>query len=442
MLVTGAGSSIDWPTNLLSGGDYSEMAFDALVQDRLLGADACTNPRDLSLLADVVFAEHGSQRPLTERLPRNDWRNATPNEGHRIAGALLIEGIIRSIITLNYDLAFQSALQNLGASSSIAVAKGPEDHGSIGNQALIYLHRSAESDPERWVLRKADLDDGWRGGWEAMVAGGCLSAPVTLFAGLGSPAAVLTETVANLADISGTEYFFADPYPDGKFLEALAGHLTAVIEIGWISLMREISTRVAAAQSKEIEMRCRTLARERGLSTSKLVDTCTALGGMGIVAIGTLRAAWLLHSKPFCPAFVDHENARLADLLTTVSVIAEALDADLAFQESGLCELRLRGSKRTVSFMCAHGSGMHTWATIQSRLELRRPQSMLSAMPRVVVGTGLVADNSQLPEDLIHDDRAPDDLVRGHSDAVLVEAAEVRGSLASSPDELLARLTG
>ncbi len=108
---------MDWPTKLKSGGEYSEMAFHALVADRLLSADACSDPRDLSLLADVVFQTHQSQLPLTDRLPRSEWRNATPNEGHRIAAALLIEGIIRSIITLNYDLAFQSAFQALRAPS-------------------------------------------------------------------------------------------------------------------------------------------------------------------------------------------------------------------------------------------------------------------------------------------------------------------------------------
>ena len=442
MLVTGAGSSMDWPTNLRSGGDYSEMAFDALVQDKLLEASACTDPRDLSLLADVVFDEHGSQRALTDRLPRSDWRSATPNEGHRIAAALLIEGVIRSIVTLNYDLAFQSALQFLGAPSSISIAKGPEDHASIGNQALVYLHRSAESDPDTWILRKADLDDGWRGGWEAMVASGCLSAPVTLFAGLGSPAAVLTETVANLAGIQGTQYFFADPYPQSKFLEALADHLTAVLEMGWVDLMREISLRVASAQTKEIELSCRDLAQTHGWSTARLRDVCSALAGMGIVAIGNLRGAWLFHSKPFCPAAIDHAHARLADLLTTIHAAAEALDADTVFRDDGLCELRVRGSERSVVFMCAHGSGLHTWATIQTRLEMQRPLSMLSAMPRVVVGAGLAPDTSELPEDLIHGALAHDDLVRGHNDVILVEAAEIRGALSSSPEELLARLVG
>ena len=432
---------MDWPTKLKSGGDYSEMAFHALVADRLLSADACSDPRDLSLLADVVFQTHQSQLPLTDRLPRSEWRNATPNEGHRIAAALLIEGIIRSIITLNYDLAFQSAFQALGAPSSISVAKGPEDHAAIGNQALIYLHRSAESDPQSWILRKADLDDGWRGGWEAMVAAGCLSAPVTLFAGLGSPAAVLTETVSNLAGITGSEYFFADPYPEGEFLKALGPYLTAVMQMGWIDLMREISIRVAGAQAKEVEMSCRALAQERGLSATKLPDICASLADIGVVAIGMLRATWLLHSKPFCPAIVDHENARLGDLLTTIGVVAEALDADAVFRDDGVCELRLRGTERSVSFMCAHGSGMHTWAAIQARLEIRRPQSMSSVMPRVVLGTGLVPDTSQLPEDLVHS-RSPDDLVRGHNRTVLVDAAEIRHSLASTPDELLTRLAG
>jgi len=220
VLVTGAGSSMDWPTNLRSGADYSEAAHHRLVHDGVLGAEDCQRPSDLSILADEVYTKTSSQVALTQRLPVGQWQTAAPNLGHSIAAALLIEGAFRSIVTLNYDLAFQFALAQLGKPASVTIARGPEDHDRIGSRALIYLHRSVESPPETWVLRKSALEGSWKEDWEEVVASGALAAPVTLFAGLGSPAAVLTDTVERLSRVGGTSYYFADPYPDNDFGKA------------------------------------------------------------------------------------------------------------------------------------------------------------------------------------------------------------------------------
>lgn len=301
VLVTGAGCSMESPTGLRSGAEYSEAAYDNLVDDGVLPAGSCDEPRDLSKLADVVFESTGSQAALTQRLPRSAWRAATPNTGHFAAAALLIEGAFRAIVTLNYDAALQVALSMLGLPPAVSIAKGPEEHGAMSNRALIYLHRSAESPESTWILRKTDLDESWRQNWEDMVAGGILSAPMTLFAGLGSPAAVLTETVNRLATIGRTRYYLADPYPGNSFQAALQEHLDGVVKMGWSSLMTGLAMRLARAQSITIRASARNLAEERGLEKN-LADTCALLlCEGGLERLGRLRSRWLLHDQLYAP---------------------------------------------------------------------------------------------------------------------------------------------
>lgn len=440
VIVTGAGSSMDWPTCLRSGAEYSEMAFSALVRDQLLEEGSCDQPRDLSLVADAVFDVYGSQKNLTDRLPRPDWRNASPNEGHRIAAALLIDGLVRAIVTLNYDMAFQAALSELGAPSQVTVAKGPEDHAKLSGRSLIYLHRSAESDPETWVLRKADLDDGWRGGWEAMIAAGILYAPVTLFAGLGSPAAVLTETVGHLAGL-GSKYYLADPCGGGAFEEALSEHLTAALQLGWVELMRILSLRAAAAQAKQLELEARDRAKALGIADAHVEKVCEVLSEIGIVQLGRLRSAWLLHNKQFCPRQDGPQSAHLADLALALNAAMVTLEADLEIAEDGsLCELVLRDSGRTVSVQCVHGMGLHTWAAVQARLDMRGTRRLGSGRSRVVIAAGLAEDPRALPADLVEGSPSPDDLVRGPESVVLLRASELTSTIASDRDALLDRL--
>lgn len=441
VLVTGAGSSMSWPTNLLSGGEYSERAFRSLVDDGVLAQESCSTPWDLSVLADVVYDKFGSQEMLTTRLPRVEWRSASPNEGHLIAAALLIEGVVRSVVTLNYDLAFQAALAQLGAPGAISIAKGPEDHQALGSQSLIYLHRSAESDPESWVLRKASLDDGWREGWEAMMATGALGAPVTIFAGLGSPAAVLTETVGRLAAVGATKYYLATPHPGSNFETELAERLQCVITVDWMDLMHRLSMRLALAQSAELESATRQLARTRAWPVDRVADVCGALASLGLVNLGTLRSAWLLHARPYCPASGDNQHALMADLLACLAIVAGLLDADIRFHETGACELTLRSETRVVTIICVHGSGVDRWSDVQSRLESRRPRTAVRDRPRVVVGAGIATEADPLPEDLVRGTIPSDDLVRGPEELLLIEARTIRDAPQLSADELLRRLT-
>lgn len=162
VLVVGAGCSIEHPTGLKLASEYAVEAHRDLVLDGVLDQGACADPQDLSLVASAVWDRHGSQAAVVERLPRARFRTARPNDGYLLAAALLREGAMSCVLTLNFDLAMSSALTELSA-SEVEVIVGPQHLSHLGSSSLIYLHRNVdESDAERWILRREALDEEWR----------------------------------------------------------------------------------------------------------------------------------------------------------------------------------------------------------------------------------------------------------------------------------------
>ena len=139
VLVIGAGCSVEPPTNLPDSATCATDAHRRLRSDGLLSQD-CANPADLSAVADAVYAETEAQAALVERLPRESFRSASPNQGHYAAAALLIERSLAGVVTLNFDLAMSTALANLGSEDAVAIVAGPDDIARLGNLNLVLRH--------------------------------------------------------------------------------------------------------------------------------------------------------------------------------------------------------------------------------------------------------------------------------------------------------------
>jgi hypothetical protein len=192
-LVVGAGCSHDAPTSLPLSKTLSEDAHQQLVLNGTLEEGECAEPSDLSKLADTVFAKTGSQAALVSVFPRGRLENADTNEGYDLAVALLREHAVADVMTLNFDLSAQHALA--GAGAEVGVITGPNEMPSIGVVNLIHLHRDARADPEDWILRTEQIEVAWQDGWEQLIATRVMTAPVVIFAGLGTAAAVLVDTL-------------------------------------------------------------------------------------------------------------------------------------------------------------------------------------------------------------------------------------------------------
>jgi hypothetical protein len=126
-----------------------------LLADGILQNGECEDSNDLSLVADAVFIKRNSQRDVVERLREQyDLKLATPNDGYLIAAAMLCEGAISSVVTLNFDLAISNALSELGAGLIVGVIDCPDELPRQKNINVYYLHRNVNAvDPESWVLR-------------------------------------------------------------------------------------------------------------------------------------------------------------------------------------------------------------------------------------------------------------------------------------------------
>src|SRR5579872_7268442 len=85
ILILGAGCSVEPPTNIPVSRVCSTEIYRQLVADGVLKDGDCTDPEDLSAVADAVFNKRNSQRDVVERL-RDQFglKLAPPNDGYWI----------------------------------------------------------------------------------------------------------------------------------------------------------------------------------------------------------------------------------------------------------------------------------------------------------------------------------------------------------------------
>lgn len=369
ILVIGAGTSMELPTGLPSSSQCAEDAHRKLLADGILTFE-CENPSDLSVVADKVYELRESQRELVARLPRPQFQMALPNDGHLLAAAMLVEGALKDVLTLNYDLAIVNALVFLRAGDAVSVIQGPEHHSDISQRNVIYLHRSAYSDPERWIIRTESLEEAWNEAWESVITNMFLAAPVVVFVGLGSPAAVLTETIARIAGAleEPNAVFYVGPGnpEDSEFFEQLELDEDAAVSMGWVEFMNELSGRVVEEQRVLLEAACGAMADEMGVEEPAAWDICQRLASNGLMRLGEFRASWLLHSRPYIHANNDRDHW-MADMILAVAMVERLTNSVAHFLSDGLVEFR-RGDQSISMVVLAHGRARFQYSTMEDRI--------------------------------------------------------------------------
>lgn len=318
-LVIGAGTCVEGPTSLETSAVYAREAYDSLVTHNVIAPDDCGNPEDLSCVADAVWARKKSQQELVTRLPRIAFLNAASNRGHRIAAALLREAILGAVLTLNYDRSMAHAVAYVDAGDDVVVITGPDQHTDFGGPCVIHLHRDATAPADDWILRTEQLDQAWKGRWQELMATCVAARPVVVFAGLGSPAAVLTTTVEKIRVAVKSAIIEVGPHNigDTAFCKALDATAENHVTVGWCAFMTEVGLAVGARQVA----RWRTAfiaanaARPAHQQTADLIFE--QLRQFDVLDLGAIRAAWLVSSA-------DYENAEhiapahIAELLTAI----------------------------------------------------------------------------------------------------------------------------
>lgn len=393
-LVVGAGCSFEAPTSIPLAGTCSEQCHDRLVADGALESGDCTTPWNLSSLADAVVARRGEQRLLVEQLSQHyGLKAASPNEGHLLAAALLREGAVASVVTLNFDLALSTAIGQLGVGDTVGIIDGPEDLLNQKAINLYYLHRNANAaDPETWILRTEALETEWKDRWEAVVIDRVLATPVVVFAGLGSPASVLIESTKRIqkAIPNGSRAYQIDPSePDeSQFFKALGLDPECFVQGTWCDFMEALSRRLLVLHTTNLKSAADTLVQRDKLPAEDLAALLARLQDIGLLSVGRMRASWLLHDKPY---FAEDSMTRelIADLLLAAAFIARVTNTVAILFENGIVEFR-RGDRTVATYVFASGRGSRSHIAIESELSSRQRRFRGLATPptgAIVAGT-------------------------------------------------------
>lgn len=398
-LVIGAGCSLEDPTNLPLSKDVSRKAHQKLLDDGVL-QESCENPEDLSEVADAVFEARDEQRPLVDRMGIHRFTGVDPNSGHKIAAALLREGCISSVITLNYDDAMTQAIGYVGGGEEINEIGNPRAHNEMGPTNLVYLHRKADAHPEDLVMRTEVLEKEWEENWEEMIVQSQLIRPSSVFAGLGSPAAVLTESTQKLRGAEGTDPTFyqvdtADyewENDEGEtekspFTEALDIPKDQYIQLGWCDFMEAVGERVRKQQLQDLCEACVEVAWEDGQELFEtfddeareelrnrirsLLDPDTH--PYRFLEMGELRARWFLETgKNYACHFREDVPTWIAQLLLAVDYILRRYEfEDVVFlPQDGCIKFQDADGRTTISHL-VHGRSKISWDKLENKLPSR-----------------------------------------------------------------------
>lgn len=406
VLVTGAGCSFEEPTGLPLASACAEEAHRRLVEDRILQEGDCPDPSDLSCLADAVKEAQGCQGPLVERMPRTHFRNAEPNEGHLLAAAMMREGAIKALLTLNFDLALSTALASLG-NTEVMILTGPQDHDQMGAVNLVYLHRSVNAPPEDWILSTDALETAWQGQWEEIVTAAVLASPVTVFAGLGTPAAVLVESARKIraAIPEGVNVFHVDPGEAGTSAFSVAIEIPEphYIQLGWVDFMRCLAARLLAEHRNAVLGAAVQICADEGLGSEDVDGLCDQLTALGLVDTGRLRARWLLEQTRYQPhRAVDPRY--IATLLLGIRLIERTLGCGARLEACGLVAFE-KDDRHLGTILPGSGRGLMGWLALEAKLKhlAHYSPSGKPATAALVTGVGPRPQDVSPPEDITSD---------------------------------------
>ena len=428
-LVVGAGCSVEDPTGLKLASEYSAEVHGQLVADGVIQPDECQEAEDLSALAEFVFGRTGSKQEIVTRLPRRDFRLARPNSGYLDVAALMIEGAISCVITLNYDMALTNALVELGA-IDIDVISGPETVQELGSKCVIYLHGNADRAADDWILRKSELEDAWEATWKDLVTMRVSATPFLVFAGLGSPAAILTESVTRVhrIDPGAPNVYLVDPNNASAFAADLALPDSNVVKLAWCEFMTRLARRLVRECCEAIGSSAKSLCAEHGwaIAGGRFDDLVSCLQLAGLRILGRVRAAWLCKPDPYYP---DVESAHLpiAQLLLALGEILADPALEFTAVRDGQIRISTSGT-RLGSVMGLHGAGVKLWA--QARDALHAATAEMSDLPDLVLAAGFTGpriEDLTPPESVVHgfDD---DNIATGAFKPRIIDIDTIKGS--------------
>ena len=246
-----------------------------------------------------------------------------------------------------------------------------------------------------------------------MVTSRVATTPFLVFAGLGSPAPVLTESVTRIRRIvpDTLNVYLVDPDDKPAFSDLLSLPEGNTVQLTWCEFMTQLAKRLVSECCEAIRDAARQLCAEPGqtIEDGRFQDLVKCLQEAGLRTLGTMRAVWLATSAsdPYYPD-LEHSRVPMAQLLLALGEILVDPTQELKVMKDG--RIRVSNERKRQGFvMGLHGVGLKSWAYAPRLLD--EVTKGMSDPPDVVLATGFTGpsiEDLSPPESVVRDSDADD----------------------------------
>ena len=429
VMIIGAGCSKERPTSLPLASECAEEVYRKLTEDNVLAMDENLDSSDLSLVAQLAHEATGSNEALVKRLRPQKFVNARPNRGHRLAIALMLEGAVRDIVTLNFDLALSSAVSDIaGSTDLVSSILGPEQHDRLATRNIIYLHRSANAPYDDWILTADQLDE-WKDSWEEIVVNRVAPTPNVVFVGLGAPANVLTHSIKQIGEVlegNKNKICYVNPtnLDNSPFATELNVGNENHVKAGWCEFLEHLSDRVKRERLNSLINDVESVLEdfEHPKNAERIA---TALGEGDLLLLGQLCARALQDSTARYRPVVDTDKGLVATLLAALETVAAEIEAPIMFSSDGVVRIQLEENGANITILLGSGCGRRRFSAVAEEM-LNECGSQHTGMTILLIGSCIDGKdpNSKLPGSLVGED-SPESLVGSALQTRLIDCTDL-----------------
>ena len=193
-------------------------------------------------------------------------------------------------------------------------------------------------------------------------------------------------------------------------------------------LMDALGERVLEEHRAAIKNACEAVMSEPGSDEDDVEDLCGRLVALGLLALGRLRAAWMLDDRGYL-AFGNMGSPRyFANLVVGIRMLERVSDCVAEFNDEGIVKFR-KGSRVTSTLVC-FGGGVLNRAAVEAKLRRRRDaMKHVPSQPSfgLIAAVEPNAASIATPSDIAVGDEHGD-LVRGPAAFRVVGFEELRGN--------------
>ena len=210
-IFLGAGCSAEAPAELPTAAGLAQ---------QLVEKGAGHPGESLEDIAERLWRDGGWQE-FARSLPLDDWRARPCNRSHEVVAELCKEGLVRSILTTNWDVLIESALAQVRQPYSLVLRANSLATEALDSVTVIKLHGCINHADLMRATRTHVENTDWIDEWARALFENVLRMHSLLFVGYSGASRAATATAARIASVEGRT--MSDTVVDKNSYESMLG---------------------------------------------------------------------------------------------------------------------------------------------------------------------------------------------------------------------------